>query len=170
MPGCHEDTIYYLDFGYAIFLDFYNKTLEDVLYRDLVELALVRKVLKYIVVGLILFHTEIIFHSDIKTWSILQCGSSWKLTEFQSLQKIGDAACNAEKYNWGYYPSKVAVTLLNSEQTHTFSGLATYNIWYLGCIICHLIFGYPIWNVYIQQINGPLSVLYTIDSISLQCL
>ena len=45
MPGCHKDTIYCLDFGYAIVLDFYNLTLEDVLAHHLVELTLARKVL-----------------------------------------------------------------------------------------------------------------------------
>ena len=96
MPGCHEDKISHLDFGYAIVLDFYNRTLEDVLTHDLVDLTLARKVLKDVVVGLILLHTEIIFHGDIKPRSIVQCGSSWKLTDLQSSRKIGDATCNAE--------------------------------------------------------------------------
>ena len=70
----------------------------------------------------------------------------------QSSRKIGDATRNAEKYNWGYYPLEVAVTLLNSEQTHTFSGLPTYDIWSLGRIIYHLLFGSPLFNVDSQQI------------------
>ena len=131
MNRCHKDTISHLDFGYAIVLDFYNFTLDDVLAHDLVDLALTRKFLKYAVVGLILFHTEIIFHSDIKLQSIVQCGSASKLTDFQSSCKIGDVTYNAEKYNWGYCHPEVAVTLLHSEQTHTFYGLDTYDIWSL---------------------------------------
>ena len=99
MNRCHKDTISHLDFGYAIVLDFYNRTLEDVLTHDLVDLTLARKVLKDVVVGLILLHTEIIFHGDIKPRSIVQCGSSWKLTDLQPSHKIGDVTRNAEKYN-----------------------------------------------------------------------
>ena len=60
---------------------------------------------------------------------------------------FGSPICNAEKYNWGYGPPEVSVTLLNSEQTHTFSGLAAYDLWSLGCILYHLLFGSPLWNV-----------------------
>ena len=87
MPGCHGDTIPHLEFGYAIVLDFYNRTLEDVLARDLVDLTLDRKALKDVVVGMIILHTDIIFHCDIKPQSIVQCRSSWKLTYLQSLRK-----------------------------------------------------------------------------------
>ena len=52
-----------------------NHTHEDVLAHYLVDRTLARKVLKYVVVGLILLHKEIIFHGDIKPWSIVQCGS-----------------------------------------------------------------------------------------------
>ena len=58
-----------------------NRTPDDVLAHDLVDLALARKVMKYVVVGMILLHTEIIFHGDIKPRSIVQCGSSWKLND-----------------------------------------------------------------------------------------
>ena len=61
-----------------------NCTLEDVLAYDLVDLTLARKVLKDVVVGLILLHTEIIFNGDIEFWSIVQCGSSCKLTNLHS--------------------------------------------------------------------------------------
>ena len=71
-----------------------NHTIEDVLAHDLVGLALTWKVLKDVVVGLILLHTEIIFHGGIKQQSIVQCGSSWKLTDLQYSQKIADANCN----------------------------------------------------------------------------
>ena len=84
MPGCSEDTISHIGFGYAIVLDLYNITLEDVLDRDLVDLTLDRKVLKYIAVGLVLLHTDIIFHGDIELQGIVQCGSSWKVTDLQS--------------------------------------------------------------------------------------
>ena len=76
-----------------------NHTIEDVLAHDLVDLALAWKVLKDVVVGLILLHTEIIFHGGIKQQSIVQCGSSWKLTDLQPSHKIGDVTRNAEKYN-----------------------------------------------------------------------
>ena len=76
MPVCHKDTSYHLEFGYATVLGFYNHTLEDFLAHDLVDLTLAWKVLKDVVVGLMLLHTEIIFHSDIKPRSIVQCGSS----------------------------------------------------------------------------------------------
>ena len=65
MPVCHTYIISHLDLGYAILLEFYNHTLEDVLAHDLVDLTLVRKVLKDVVVGLILLHINIIFYSDI---------------------------------------------------------------------------------------------------------
>ena len=70
MPVCHKDKNYHLDFGYAIVLDFYNRTLEDVLAHDLVDPTLSRKVLKDVVVDQMLLHTEILFHGDIKPQSI----------------------------------------------------------------------------------------------------
>ena len=115
-------------------------------------------VMKDILVGLILSHTDIIFHSDIKPWNIVKCRSSRKLTELHSSRKIGDANCNVEKFIWGYCPPEVAITLLNSEQTHTFCGLPTYDIWYLGCILYHLLFGSPLCNVDGQKINSLLSI------------
>ena len=90
-----------------------NFTLEDVLAYDLVDLTLAQKVLKDVVVGLILLHKEIIFNGDIELRSIVQYGSSCKLTDLHSSQKIGDVTRNVEKYNWGYCPPEVAVTLLN---------------------------------------------------------
>ena len=71
-----KDNIYHLEFGYAIIIDFYNRTLEDFLAHDLVDLILAPKVLKDVVVGLILLHIEIIFHGDIKQRSIVQCVKS----------------------------------------------------------------------------------------------
>ena len=65
MPRCNKDKISHIVFGYAIDLDFYNHTLEDVLTHDIFDLTLVRKVLKDVVVVLILLHIDIIFHSDI---------------------------------------------------------------------------------------------------------
>ena len=70
MPVCHTYIISHLDLGYAILLEFYNHTLEDVLAHDLVDLTLVRKVLKDVVVDQMLLHTEILFHGDIKPQSI----------------------------------------------------------------------------------------------------
>ena len=61
-----------------------NCTLEDILAYNLVDLTLDRKVLKYIAVGLVLLHTDIIFHSDIELQGIVQSGSSWKVTDLQS--------------------------------------------------------------------------------------
>ena len=86
-----------------------NCTLEDVLAYDLVDLTLARKVLKDVVVGLILLHTDIIFFGYIKLQIIIKCGSSRKLTDLQYSRKIGDATC------WGYFPPEVVITLLNSE-------------------------------------------------------
>ena len=113
MPVCHKDKISHLDFGYTIVLDLYNCTLEDVLTHDLVDLTLAHKVLKDVVVGLIILHTEIIFHGDIKPRIIVQCGISWKITDLKSSHKIGDKTCNTEKYNWSYCPPEEAITLLN---------------------------------------------------------
>ena len=96
--------------------------------HDLVNLMLARRVIKDAVVGLILFHTDIIFHGDIKPRSIVQYGSSWKLSNLHSSRKIGDATCNAEKYNWGYCPPEVEVNLLNLEQMYNFSGLTNYDL------------------------------------------
>ena len=81
---CHKGKISHFDFGYAIVLDFYNCKIEDVLDHDIVDLTLARKVLKYVVVGLILLHIEIIFHGDIKLWIIVKCEISQKLTDLQS--------------------------------------------------------------------------------------
>ena len=75
MPICHKDIISHIEFGYAIVLDLYIRTLEDVLAHNIVDLTLDRKVLKDVVIGLILLHTDIIFHVDIKPRSIVQCGS-----------------------------------------------------------------------------------------------
>ena len=58
-----------------------NRTLEDVLAHDIFDLKLDRKVLKDVVVGLILLHTYIIFCGNIKTLSIVKCGSSWKIND-----------------------------------------------------------------------------------------
>ena len=125
----------------------------------LVDFTIARKFLKDVVVGLICLHTEIIFHGGIKPWSMVQYGIPWKLTDLKhSSRKIGNVNCNAEKYNWGCCPPEVAVTLLNSEKTHNFSGLHTYDLWSLVCIIYHLIFGYPLCNIDSQQINSLLSV------------
>ena len=103
---------------------------------------------------------------------IVQCVRSWKLTDFRSSRKIGNVTCNTDtdKYNWGYCPPELAVTLLNSEQTNTFYVLAIYDLWSLGCILRHIIFGSPPCNADNQQINSLLSILYTIASISLLCL
>ena len=114
---------------------------------------------------MILLHTEIIFHGDIKPRSILQCRISCKITDFRSSFKIGDETFNAEKYNWGYYPPEVVATLLNSEQMNKFSGLPTYDLWYLGYITYHLILGSPHFNLIAYCM-----FLYTVSSISLKCL
>ena len=94
MSVCQIYKISYLDFGYAIVPDFYNFTLEDVLAHDIVDLTLARKVLKDVAVGLILLHTEIIFHGGIKTRSIVKCVSLWKITDLYSSRQIGDATRN----------------------------------------------------------------------------
>ena len=60
MPVCHKDIIYHIDFVYAIFLDFFNRKLED-FPNDLVGLTFARNVLKDLVLDMILLHTEIIF-------------------------------------------------------------------------------------------------------------
>ena len=39
-----------------------------------------------------------------------------------------------------------------------FYDLPTYDLWYLGCILCRLIFDSPLCNVYNQQINILMSV------------
>ena len=39
-----------------------------------------------------------------------------------------------------------------------FYGLPTYDLWYLRCILYHIIFGFPLCNVYNQQINILMSV------------
>ena len=84
-----------------------NRTLDDVLAHDIVDLTLAREVLKDAVGGLVLFHTEIILHGDIKPLSIVQYGSSWKLTGLHISFKTGDATRNVEKYNWGYCPPEI---------------------------------------------------------------
>ena len=43
-------------------------------------------------------------------------------------------------------------------------------IWSLECIISHRIFGSPLCNFDCQQINSLILFLYTISSVSLQCL
>ena len=126
--------------------------------HDRVDLMLAQEVLKDVVQGMILLHTDIIFHCDVKPQSIVQCGSSWKLTDFQSSRKIGNATRNIDKYNWGCCHPEVVITLLNSEQMNTISGFHTDDVLFLGCIIYHLLFGSPLCNVDSQQINILLSV------------
>ena len=41
-----------------------------------------------------------------------------------------------------------------SDRDHKFSGLPTYGLWYLGCILYHLLFGSPICNVDSHQTNS----------------
>ena len=72
-----------------------NLTFQDFLAHDIVDIMLDQKVLKYVVVGLILLSTDIMFHGDIKPQSIVQCGSSWKLTDLKYSRKIGNATRNA---------------------------------------------------------------------------
>ena len=53
-----------------------NHTIAEVSAHDLFDLTLATNVLKDVVVGLILLHTEIIFNGDIKLQSIVQFGIS----------------------------------------------------------------------------------------------
>ena len=78
-----------------------NCTLQDFLAHYLVDIILAQKVQKYVVVGLIILRTEIMFHCDSKPHSIVQCGRSRKLSDLQYSRKIGNATRNAERYNWG---------------------------------------------------------------------
>ena len=50
------------------------------------------------------------------------------------------------------------------------SCLPTYDLWSLGCILYHRLFGYPLCNFDCQQINSLIFFIYTIASISLQGL
>ena len=59
---------------------------------------------------------------------------------------------------------------ITNRATANFYGLPTYYLWFLLCILCHLLFGYPLYNADSQQVNSLLSVLYTVASISLQFL
>ena len=59
---------------------------------------------------------------------------------------------------------------ITNRATANFSGLPTFDLWFLGCIIFHCLFGPPLCNFDCQQINSLLLFLYTIDSISLKCL
>ena len=57
-----------------------------------------------------------------------------------------------------------AIGLMNSTERITnratvkLPGLSTYDISSLGCILYHLLFGYPLFNVDSQQISSLLSV------------
>ena len=75
IPGYHKDTIFYFDFVYSTILEFNISTLKDVLAHDPANLTITRKVLTDAVVGRIILHMDIIFHSDIKPRSIVKCGS-----------------------------------------------------------------------------------------------
>ena len=57
---------------------------------------------------------------------------------------------------------------ITNRVTANFSGLPTYDIWSLGCIIFRCLFGPPLCNFDCQQINSLQLFLYTIDSISLK--
>ena len=82
MPVCHNYIIFHLNFGYDINLEFYNRTIEHFLFLWFFDPTLAWKVLKEVMVGLIIMQTHILFNGDIKLWSIVQCGSSWKLTDW----------------------------------------------------------------------------------------
>ena len=47
-----------------------NHTIEDVFSLDLVDLTFYRKVLRDLVVGMILFHKDIIFHGEM--WKLIE--------------------------------------------------------------------------------------------------
>ena len=59
---------------------------------------------------------------------------------------------------------------ITSRATTHFSGLPTYDLWSLGCILYHRLFGFPLRNFDFQQINSLILFLYTTASISLQIL
>ena len=82
-----------------------NHNLQYFLAHDLIDIMLSQKVLKYVVVGLILLRTYIMFHGDIKPQIILQCGRSCQLADLQYSRKIGNGIRNTEKYNWGCCPT-----------------------------------------------------------------
>ena len=47
---------------------------------------------------------------------------------------------------------------ITNRVTEIFSGLPTYDLWSLGCILYHLLFGSPLCNVDSQQINSLRSI------------
>ena len=47
---------------------------------------------------------------------------------------------------------------INNRASKTFSGFPSYDIWSLGCIIYHLLFGYPLFKFDSQQINSLMSI------------
>ena len=59
---------------------------------------------------------------------------------------------------------------ITNRATVNFSGLTTYDIWSVGCIIYNRLFGPPLCNFDCQQINSLILFLYTIAYNYLQCL
>ena len=59
---------------------------------------------------------------------------------------------------------------ITNRATEKISDLPTYDIWSLGCILYHRLFGSPLCNFDCQKINSLIYFLYTIYSISLQYL
>ena len=79
MPVCHKDIIYHIDFVYAIFLDFFNRKLEVFSQWSCWPHVCSERSERFSVRYDTLAYRDYI-HSDIKTWGIVQCGSSWKIT------------------------------------------------------------------------------------------
>mmetsp|Transcript_12193 Transcript_12193/g.25847 ORF Transcript_12193/g.25847 Transcript_12193/m.25847 type:complete len:926 (-) Transcript_12193:175-2952(-) len=157
------------DFPYALCLEPFDRTLEDVLTHDFVDFNLVRKIVKDIVVGLILLHTEQRIHGDLSPRAIVRVGSKWKLSNLQVSKPIGKPTSDFRVCNEGYMSPEVAAlvmdpaeaggvaasaSLTSSPIDDTYVPDSSYDLFSLGCILYNLVFGSAMWNI---NKNGDIS-------------
>lgn len=136
-----------IQFPYILAFERYDCTLKDVLDHSYLDLSIVRSIAKDIVVGLILLHTEKRIHSNINPASIVRVKKSWKLADLHSNSIVG-TDLDLKGIHQSCLPPEAAASILNSENNSPKCVADTsFDLFSLGCILYHLVFGKPLWNV-----------------------
>jgi len=131
-------------FPFMLAFERYDCTLRDVLDHSYLDLSIVRSIAKDIVVGLILLHTEKRIHSNINPASIVRVKKSWKLADLHSNRIVG-TELDLKGIHQSCLPPEAATSFLNSENKCVAD--TSFDLFSLGCILYHLVFGKPLWNV-----------------------